>query len=201
MAEGRGPGEMTPGPSPQGLVHSLVKGLQVGKARWRPAQVCPHCPPVGLGAGLGGRAASRNQALVVALSAWALPRLEWGERAGALGMNGLQGRRPWNPERQSCGRGAQSCALCSGRGQGPCCPQARGQRLHGAPPWPRAPSPPARPEGLGDLSQLSRRRPTPGSWGIWFRAQNPPTGTGVAGTAVMGLAQVPLLEVILLLAC
>lgn len=126
MAEGRGPGEMTPGPSPRGLVHSLVKGLQVGKARWRPAQVCPHCPPVGLGAGLGGRAASRHQALVVALSAWALPRLEWGERAGALGIHSLQGRRPWNPERQSCGRGAQSCALCSGRGQGPCRPEARG---------------------------------------------------------------------------
>lgn len=95
-------------------------------------------------------------------------------------------------------RGPELCPLLRA-GAGPM--PARGQRLHGTPPWPRAPSPPARPEGLGDLSQLSRQRPTPGSWGIWFRAQNPPTGTGVAGTAVMGLAQVPLLEVILLLAC
>lgn len=89
---------------------------------------------------------------MVALSAWALlgPGGErgpgrWASTASRGGGHGTQNAK-------AAGEGPRAVPSAQGKGQGPLRPQARGstEPLRGPP----ARSPPARPEGLGDLSHL-----------------------------------------------
>lgn len=179
-------------PSLLGPVGSLVtgalggEGTCLGGGSLMPTAVVSPVPTSGAWSWAG-----RQRCLLAQLerwpSAWALLGPEGSDRG--LGMWGLHGRWPWNPE-------CQSWALCSGWGPSPHRPQARVHRHNRAPPWascaahssqagaPRGPLP-APCEGR-DLALV----------GGAVQGTELACRLGMAGTVSMGLAKASLLEII-----